>query len=114
MTLIRSYVVESRDLEPFVRVAKEMLAAHDDLEPIWRYLRAQGCDIGESIDVTVSITGKARQEAKWAVYHSTTWSDLYPANVRLHEDVEQALAQIAEEGSGAVQVKSEVSIESTP
>ena len=97
MTVIRSYPVEPRDLEPLIDVGRRMLDEGHDLEAVLRYLRDNGCDIGDSIDATLLLTGMIRREAKWAVCHSATWSDVFPAIVQLHDDIERALVQLAEE-----------------
>jgi len=113
MTMLRSYPVEPRDLEPYITAARRMLDEGEDLETVWRYLRDNGCDIGESIDVTVKSTGMIRREAKWAVCHSATWSDVFPDIVRLHDSIEQALIQITEEEPDVVTYRSGLSAESS-
>jgi hypothetical protein len=113
MTLIRSYRLEPRDLQPFVDAARGLLNEGKDLETVWHELRHRGCDISDSIAVTMSVTGMIHREAKWAVCHSETWSDIFPAIVRLHDSIEQALIQIAEEEPGAITVNSGAPAEST-
>jgi hypothetical protein len=106
MTQVRAYFREPRNLESFIGEARRMIADGAELEAVWTYLRATGVDLSDSITVTVELTGVVRREAKWAVCHSATWSDWFPAIVELHDSIEHALHQLAEEEPGSVIINS--------
>ena len=113
MTLIRSYRPEPRDLAPFLEVGRSMLTEGKSLEDVLRYLRDGGCHMGDSIDATMSLTGMNHRDAKWAVCHSETWRDMFPAIVQLHDDVERALSQLADDEPELITRSSEVPAKST-
>jgi hypothetical protein len=106
MTLVRSYHREPRDLEPFIKDARNILAEGHDLESVLRHLRENGCDISDSIRVTMSVTGKIHRDAKMAVCYNDTWRDWFPAIVSLHDSLDRALAQLAEEEPELISFKS--------
>jgi hypothetical protein len=113
MAVIRSYVLEPRDLEPFIREARNLLADGQDFESVLRHLRESGCDLSDSISVTMSVTGKIHRDAKMAVCYSETWRDWFPAIVSLHDSLERALVQLAEEEPELVSFRSGPSEESS-
>jgi hypothetical protein len=74
-----------------------MLANGKNLEEVWSFLRTEGCHMGDCLDVTMALTGMSHREAKSAVFGSQTWRDFRPAVENLHDSIERALIELAEE-----------------
>ena len=97
MVVPNSYKRARPELDPLVDLARERLSSNQDLELLWQELRSDGCNLSASIAITMDATGMSHRDAKWAVCRSQTWSDFFPRVVELHDSIERALDEIAQE-----------------
>jgi hypothetical protein len=69
------------------------------IEELLAFLRKQGFNQPRSVDALVSITAIDRGHAQTAALTSETWKDQYERNLIIHEQLQQALIQLSQEGS---------------
>ena len=77
------------DIAELTREAEEKTIAGASVDDVLSLLRARGCNVIESIKIVSAAAGVSRYRAKQLVHRSTVWSDLTPANDRLHATAEQ-------------------------
>lgn len=106
MSIVRLGPIESRDLDPLIASSRALLESGSDLDEVWSFLRAEGCHMGDCLDVTMALTGMSHREAKRAVFRSQTWGDFSPAVESLHDSIEQAVSELAEEDPGTITYRS--------
>ncbi len=107
MSIVRLGPLEPRDLEPLIATSRALIANGKDLEEVWAFLRAEGCHMGDCIDVTMALTGMRHRDAKSAVFGSQAWGDFSPAVEGLHDSIERAVIQLAEEEPDRITYRSE-------
>ena len=79
------------------RLRQRLAEAPDAIEEELLRLRQSGCSIIDSIKVIRDATGAGLGNAKVLVHNSATWRDRRAANEALHDEIEQAAREIAEE-----------------
>jgi hypothetical protein len=95
-----------------IAASRDLLARGEDLEAVLGFLRAEDCHMGDCIDVTMELLGMQHRDAKRAVFHSQTWCDVPPVVEELHDSIERALIQLANEEPDFVSYKSGIPAES--
>jgi hypothetical protein len=71
---------------------KRLLASGNDEQKIVIFLREQGCSVIESIAIVSKSMDLDLNAAKKLVHFSKAWEDMREAHDKLHEDLEQAIA----------------------
>src|SRR6266852_2408830 len=71
--------------------------ARADVETILRFMRDRGFNQPDSISTLMKITDMDLGEAQDHVVESETWADQYERNLKLQEQLAQALFELSEE-----------------
>ena len=77
--------------------AKARLEREGDLDHALQFLRENGCNFGESIKVTMALTGVSLGEAKETVFNSEAWHDQRADLDALHQSIDDRLEYLEDE-----------------
>jgi erythromycin esterase-like protein len=70
-----------------------------DVEALLRLMREKGFNQPESIETLVKITGMDLGMAQSAVLESDTWLDQHARNIRIQDELAQALLDLSQENN---------------
>jgi ubiquinone biosynthesis protein UbiJ len=77
--------------------AIELVKQGGDVEVLVRFMRAQGMNQPDSARLLADLTGMDLDTAQMAVLESSTWADQLERNIRIQDELAEALSELSEE-----------------